>query len=200
MMKKSKPYVLKMLVIVTLAATITMLHFFIRQNQYYDHIILRELYFLPILFGTFWFGVRGGIVTSLCISILYLPVVLMHWQGFAPDDLAKILEIILFNVVAVIMGVLRDREKRREHEKREAILALAGTVAHELNSPLQVVLGSPQLLQDDFEPESETYKELDNIINNIKIIRQLVKKISFLDQFILKQYEGETKIVDISTG
>lgn len=123
---------------------------------------------------------------------------LKHWQGFAPGDLAKILEIILFNVVAVVMGILRDREKRREHEKREAILALAGTVAHELNTPLQVVLGSSQLLQDDFEPESEAYGELQNIINNLKIISKLVKKISFLDQFTLKQYDGETKIVDIS--
>ena len=75
---------------------------------------------------------------------------------------------------------------------------MAGTVAHELNTPLQVVLGSSQLLQDDFEPESEAYEELRNIINNLKIISQLVKKISFLDQFTLKQYEGETKIVDIS--
>lgn len=59
--KKSKHDILKMVVIAVLVATITILHFVIRQNQFYNHIVLRELYFLPILLGAFWFGVRGGL-------------------------------------------------------------------------------------------------------------------------------------------
>ncbi len=70
-------------------------------------------------------------------------------------------------------------------------------MAHELNTPLQVVLGSAQLLQDDFDPGTETHKELENIIKNLKVVNGLVKKISFLDQFNLKQYEGKTMIVDL---
>lgn len=190
----------KISLIAWLVALTTFLHFSTPQNLYHYHIVFRELYFLPILLGAFWYGVRGGLVTAAGISILYLPLVIMHWQGFSPADLAKSLEIILFNVVALIMGVLSDREKKREREKQEAILAMAGTIAHELNSPLQVVLGNSQLLQDDFEPESETYQELQTIINNTKTIQQIVKKISFLDRFSLKGYAGDTKIVDISEG
>ena len=84
-------------------------------------------------------------------------------------------------------------------EKREAILALTGTVAHELNTPLQVAMGSSQLLQDDFEPESDAYKALQHIIKNLQSIKQIVKKISFKDRFSLKSYVGETKIVDIES-
>ena len=191
---------LKIFLVVLLVAITTFLHFSTNQSQYYYHIVFRELYFLPILLAAFWFGVRGGLVASVGISTLYLPLVIMHWQNFSPEDLDKSLEITLFNVVALVLGVLSDREKKREREKREAILAMAGTIAHELNSPLQVVLGNSQFLQDDFEPESDTYKELQTIINNTKTIKQVVNKISFLDQFVLKEYVGDEKIIDISGG
>lgn len=199
-MEKKNSDHFKMIVIAALTMVITSLHFGLRQNYYYGHIVLRELYFLPILLGAFWFGIKGGLVTSIGISILYSSLVFMHWQDFAPDDLDKMLEVVLFNVVAVVLGILRDREKRREQEKHEAILALTGTVAHELNTPLQVALGSSQLLQDDFEPESGAYKDLQNIIKNLQSIRQIVEKISFKDRFPLKSYVGETKIVDIENG
>ncbi len=184
--------------IFVLVALITLFHFLTGQGQHYYHIIFRELYFLPILLAAFWFGVRGGLFTSGTISVFYLPLVVMHWQQFSPDDLDKSLEVVLFNLIAVVMGVLSDREKKREQEKQETILAMAGAIAHELNSPIQVVLGNSQLLQDDFEPESEPYKELQTIVDNTKTIREIVKKISFLDRFTMKEYAGDAQIVDIS--
>ncbi len=190
----------KILLIISLLTVTTALHYLTGQGQPYSHIFLRELYFLPVLLAAFWYGLRGGLVASLGISILYIPIVAMHWQQFSPEDLDKSLEIVLFNVIAVVMGVLSDREKKREQEKQETILAMAGTIAHELNSPIQVVLGNAQLLQDDFELESEPYKELETIINNTKAIKEIVKKISFLDRFALKEYAGDAKIIDISGG
>ncbi len=198
--KYSSPDYFKMFLVILLVTITTLLHFATKQNQQYYHIVLREFYFLPILLAAFWYGIRGGLISSLGISVLYLPVVIMHWQEFSPEDLDKSLEIVLFNLVALVMGILSDREKKREREKQEAILAMAGTIAHELNSPLQVVLGNSQLLRDDFLPESEHYRELQTIVNNTKVIQQVVKKISFLDQFVLKGYAGNTKIVDISLG
>ncbi len=198
--KFSAPDYLKIFWIISLVLITTFLHFTINQSQPYYHIVLRELYFLPILLGAFWYGIRGGLICSMGISALYLPMVIIHWQGFSPEDLDKSLGIILLNVVALVMGILSDREKKQAHEKKEAILAMAGTIAHELNTPLQVVLGNSQFLQDDFEPESETYLELQTIISNTKMIQQIVKKISFLDRFALKEYAGDAKIVDISLG
>lgn len=109
MTRKTKIDFTRMIVTALMVGVTTWLHFVTQENQYYDHIVLRELYFLPILLGAFWFGLRGGLATSLSISALYLPLVLMHWQAFSPDDFAKILEMILFIVVAVVMGLLRDR-------------------------------------------------------------------------------------------
>lgn len=190
---------MKILLIISLVTTTTALHYQARQDQNYFHIFLRELYFFPILLAAFWYGLRGGLITSVGISALFVPLVSIHWQQFSPEDLNNSLEVVLFNMIALVMGVLSDREKKREQEKREAILAMAGTIAHELNSPIQVVLGYSQLLQDDFDPKSETYKDIQTIINNTVIIRQVVKKISFLDQFDLTEYAGGDKIIDISS-
>ncbi|MGB3226289.1 MAG: DUF4118 domain-containing protein [Desulforhopalus sp.] len=170
-MKRNKIIVIergKISLIIMVVTVTTILHFATTQTQFYHHIVLRELYFLPIILGALWYGVRGGLFTSLAISSVYIPLVVMHWQGFSPEDLDKFLEIILFNVVAIVTGTLSDREKVWEREKQETILAMAGTIAHELNTPLQVVLGGSQLLQEDFEPESTTYKELQDIINNTR--------------------------------
>ncbi len=195
--ENKNPDMLRIIIIMIMAVLITILHFVTKKNYYYGHIVLRELYFLPIILGAFWFGFKGGIVTSICISSFYSIHVFLHWQNFAPDDLDKILEILLFNIVAAVLGALRDRGKKKEREKREAILALTGTVAHEINTPLQVAMGSSQLLQDDFKPDSQAHEDIQDIIKNLNLIKKIVKKISFKDRFSLKSYVGETKIVDL---
>lgn len=88
----------------------------------------------------------------------------------------RLLEIGLFNIIGPGLGLLRDREKASLEAKHKAILAMAAAVAYEMNSPLFAALGTAQLLQDDFEPESELYKELQQIINNLKTLSSYIKK------------------------
>lgn len=188
---------IKILFIVILVGAIAPLHYSTQYSQIYHHIVYRELYFLPLILGGFWFGLRGGLITSFSIVASYMPFVILRWDSFSPDDLDKSIEIILFIVVAVLVGTLRDREKARMMEKIESVKAMAGTVAHELNTPLQVVLGNSQLLQEEFDSSTETHVELQGIINNLRKMDQIIKKISFIDRVELKDYVGNTKILDI---
>jgi signal transduction histidine kinase len=103
----------------------------------------------------------------------------------------------LFNIVANGLGFLRDREKAIEKEKRKAIMAMAGTVAHEINSPLFSALGTSQLMQDEFNPGSSPHNDLKFIIRNLKEIKQMVKKISAIEDPKLKTYVGDSDIVDL---
>ena len=161
------------------------------------HIFYRELYFLPLILSAFWFGLRGSFIISLCVTVLYLPYTIFHWQSFSPNDLDRLLEILLFNIVANGLGFLRDREKTIEKEKRKAIMAMASTVAHEINTPLFSAIGTTQLMQDEFNPDSDPYNDLQLIIRNLKEIKQMVKKIAAIEKPEMKPYVGDSVIVDI---
>lgn len=188
---------IKILFIAILVGAIASLHYLTQHSQIYHHIVYRELYFLPLILGGFWFGLRGGLITSFSIVASYMPFIILRWDNFSSDDLDKSIAIILFVIVAVLVGTLRDREMARMREKIEGVKAMAGTVAHELNTPLQVVLGNSQLLQEEFDSSTDTHVELQKIINNIQKMDQVIKKLSLIDRIELKDYAGNTKILNL---
>lgn len=187
----------KLLVIVCMIIGISALHLFVPHAFEKGHIVARELYFLPIILSGFWFGLRGGLITALSITAFYSSYSIFHWQGFTPHDLDRLLEICLFNIVAITIGLLQDRQKARVKEKFESIKALAGTVAHEMNSPLFVAMGNLEFLQDDFEKDSEPYREIEGVRNNLNEMKILIQKISQLEDVVTKDYYGTSSIVDL---
>ena len=191
--KQSKQIIL----LIGLVAGISLLHFFTGQNRYHLHVFYRELYFLPLILAGFWFGLRGALATSFSITAVYFIYTLIQWQGFSPDDFDKLLEIGLFNIVAAAAGTLRDREKEREKERFEGIVSMAGGVSHEMNTPLFSALGTAQLLKEELDSKSETYKDVQTIITNLQEMRRLIKKIARIDRIEMKDYVGNSRIIDI---
>ncbi len=187
----------KLLVIALLVVGISGLHLYVSHDYEKGHIIARELYFLPIILSAFWFGLRGGIFTSIAITLFYLPYSAIHWRGFTPGDLDRLLEIALFNIVAIAVGILQDRQRARTREKLESIRALAATVAHEMNTPLFVATGTLELLQDDFEKDSEAYIEISGVMKSLHEMKEMIKKISHIEDVVTKDYDGTSMIVDI---
>jgi len=187
----------KLLVIVLMVGGISGLHLLVSHDFEKGHILARELYFLPIILSAFWFGLRGSLITALSITAFYLTYSALHWRGFSADDLDRLLEICLFNIVAVTVGVLQDRQKARAREKLESIKALTGTVAHEMNSPLYVAIGNLELLQDDFDHDSEQFRELAVVLDNLNQLKILIKRISQLKEVVTRDYDGTSKIVDL---
>ena len=187
----------KLLIIGALVVCISGLHLFFSHDFEKSHVVARELYFLPIILSAFWFGLRGAIITALVITTFYLTYSILHWRGFSAKDLDRVLEIGLFNIVAIVVGLLQDRQKARAREKLESIKALAATVAHEMNSPLFVIMGTLELLQDDFDKNSEPHREIQTVMRNLNHLKGLIKKISRLEEVVTKDYDGFSKIVDI---
>jgi len=62
--------------IVALVALIASLHYASLTAHSEVHILHRELFFVPILLASFWFGLRFGVVTSVTVTLLYAPYVL----------------------------------------------------------------------------------------------------------------------------
>jgi signal transduction histidine kinase len=154
---------------------ITVLHYRIGAQHPWGHDVLRRLYYLPILFAAFSGGLRGGVTVSVFASLVYLPHAFTSLLVQDPADaLEKGLEILLYNIVAVVAGLLVDRERReREQQERlatrlgdalaeqrriEAQLIRAGKlgalgemtagIAHEIKNPLHALKGTAEILRD----------------------------------------------------
>ena len=82
-----------------------------------------------------------------------------------------------------VMGVLKTardvtevrsiEEKLLQAQKMESLGKLAGGVAHEINTPLGIILGYAQLLQDDV-PEGQLRGDLQIIERQAKVCRKIV--------------------------
>ena len=122
------------------------MHYSTDKGQYYFHIFYGELYFLPITLAAFWFGLYGALLASVTISVCYLPFVFHHWQNFSPNDLDRILSLLLYNGLAVLTGVLKGRETAaREKLLQAENLAVMGrslaAAAHDMKTPLMLIGG-----------------------------------------------------------
>ncbi len=92
---------------------------------------------------------------------------------------------------------LLEREKMARM-KLEGVIEMAGTAAHELNSPLFAALGTAQLLKDDMGSPDAT-QEMDTIIRNLKTMSDLIREMTAVTGFESREYVGNTRIVALKT-
>ncbi|MEN8149185.1 MAG: ATP-binding protein [Planctomycetota bacterium] len=163
-------------ILLAVVLSITAAHYLTPVSQHGLHALYRWFYYLPIILGSFWFGLRGGAGLAAFITAIYLPHVFVQWSG---GGAVHWLEIILYNVVGWVTGVLaqqlrgeRDRyrmaaedldgayrelkentrqlletEGQLRHADRLAALGeLSAGLAHEIRTPLASVRGAAEIL------------------------------------------------------
>ena len=100
-------------------------------------------------------------------------------------------------VVEIIRDITTDRmleAEKLQRSKLQGIVELAGTVAHEINSPLFAALGTAQLIAEEHE-NTELCEELTVIIRNLKTIGELTKKMTTMTGFSRQEYVGSSNIL-----
>lgn len=102
--------VIRLGIILTLVAGITSLHYLTSTEMHHVHGIYRRLYYIPIILGGLWFTVRGGLSTAITVSVVYAPHVLLQWGHWPGTNLEQYLEILLYNVIGLLTGLLSQRE------------------------------------------------------------------------------------------
>jgi len=107
---------------------------------------------------------------------------------------------VISHVVEIIRDVTSEHllaEERLQSEKLQAILALAGTVAHEINSPLFAALGTAELLIED-AGQAEEREDLAVIVRNLRQIGKLTRKMVSMTGFTDRDYVGDHKILSFT--
>jgi PAS domain S-box-containing protein len=82
-----------------------------------------------------------------------------------------------------------------QSEKMASIGQLAAGVAHEINTPLGIILGYTQLLQEDHNADAETMETLEIIEKQTRVCKKIVAD---LLKFSRKSVENATVVTDIN--
>ena len=201
-----KPF--KVAVVVMLVAIITALHYGPLHGHLELHILHRELYFIPILLASFWFGIKFGLVTSVVVSSVYVPQV---YFSNTPQSTALTVgfQILIFNLVAIILGYLVDRQKRRQQEvigvENMAVLGrAAAAVGHEMQdllAALKRIAGQAKEqkwteLESDFGEEMARLEKMVDIISSFapkESVQLFTYDLNLLIRGKLKEYKRTAK-------
>ena len=108
--------IIRIPVLVLFIIAISLLHYLTPLHLHYLHDIFQRLYYLPVILAAIWYGLRGGLACSIAVSIAYAPHILLQWGGHLTLEMEKYLEIVLYNVVGCVTGLLAQRERERSIE------------------------------------------------------------------------------------
>lgn len=90
---------------------------------------------------------------------------------------------------------MQDELDRRG--KIQGVLELAGAVCHEMNQPLQSIMGHTQLLMLEV-PEDDPHTEtLQRIYQQVERLGSITRKLMRITHYETREYVGGTRIVDL---
>jgi signal transduction histidine kinase len=144
-----KTYYLRLAIIAGLLLLITALHYLTTTQKVGAHDVYRRLYYVPIVLGGLWFALRGGILTSILTSLLYMPHVLFHWQHHPSIGLEQYLEIVLYNVIGGLTGFLAQREHQQRIRYQKAAETLESSYQKLREQADQIIEIEEQLRRAD---------------------------------------------------
>jgi signal transduction histidine kinase len=171
---------LKASIVLCLLVIITLTIFLTEQTHYRYHSIFREFYFIPLILAAFWFGWRGALLTSGSITLFYIIFLIFYWQGISAAKINTIIEVIFLNFVAVILGTLREREKKQRWRAQKAEnLAVIGKavsgVAHDMKTPLVAIAGFARQVLKKMSQDDPQREKLDIIHREAQRLESMVK-------------------------
>jgi two-component system sensor histidine kinase HydH len=183
-MSRQRNDVLKCSLIILLILVTTILHYRTGTEHRYLHELYQRFYYIPILLAAYWYGPLPGVLAALSVSILYVYHIERDWTKLPVYAFNQYAEIVMYHVVAVVIGFLslKDRRQREGLEKMSQELAraydqlqetfdqlrradrlaalgqLSAGIAHEIRNPLGSIKGSIEILESEVSPENPKYE------------------------------------------
>ena len=160
-------------------AGISALHYWTAPIQPMWHGIYQHLYYVPVIFAAYWYGVPGGLAAATLTAVLYVPHITTwrHEQSFLASQFTGL---VVFYVTAVVVGILSSTQQRLLRQYRDTAASLqqanedlrasfeqlqrserlaslgeiAAGLAHEVRNPLSAIKGAIEIVQGRATPAS----------------------------------------------
>lgn len=132
--------VLKTAILSLLVGSISIVHITYVGSEMGFHILHQQLFFIPLILASFWFGLQTASITALVISLLYgLPMLFGDHQH--SSHLIVFTQIALYFFVGLLIGWLSDRQRKQQRKlvKNERGTAL-GKAASALSFEVQSIV------------------------------------------------------------
>jgi len=91
-------------------------------------------------------------------------------------------------VAEVITEKKKAEQEKLDIERSTAVMQMAGAISHEINQPLQIILGYTELLKERLKDDASATKQFLNIIKNIDRIMDISKKLKGITDYRTREY------------
>lgn len=95
---------------------------------------------------------------------------------------------------------LREEEKRLELERLNTVVETVGGVCHNLNQPLQAILGNAELLMIDISEDHPNFNRIKTIRDQADKMGVITRKLMGITSYKSKDYAKGGKIIDIDAS
>lgn len=190
--------------ILLLILLVSVFHYETSTDHRYLHEIYQRVYYIPILMAAFWYGPILGVLAASLTSILFVYHIQRDWTLFPVYSFNQYAEIILYHVLALVIGILslKDRRHRQKLERTSKELSeayqklqstfeqlkkadrlaalgqLSAGIAHEIRNPLGSIKGSVEILESEIRPDNSKYEF-------VKIIKEEINRLnSIVGEFL----------------
>lgn len=165
-------------VIVISTALILCLHL-LSMRWFSNHIVLNELFYIPLILGVLRFSPKGALATYLFVSAAYTPLFFGGWANSVPQLVDRSLHVVLSGLVAIFAGQLVTRERKRHRQAVQeryfsGIGQAATVIVHDLKNPLISILGFARRIQ---EGKGDTLLAAQTVTESAMTMQRIVNEV-----------------------
>ena len=161
--------------LVILIGTISAVHILYHGSDPGFHVLHQQLFFIPLILASFWFGLRSGLTLAAVISLLYgLPMIFRNHHG--SSHLVILTQICLYFFVALLIGWLSDRERKQQKRlfQNERTTAL-GKAASALSFEVQDIVRQIEGIHQQSRGSNSSNPDNDDMLIEINRLKKLLE-------------------------
>ncbi len=179
---------------------ITLLHYNTSTQYLLLHEIYQRLYYIPIIYAAYSYGLRGGLAASVLSAIIYIPHITQHFDHRDVYAINQYAEMILFQVVGAVTGLLANAERRERlryeqtavelrhaydelrstvdqlliADRHSSLGRMSAAIVHEIRNPLSGIRGATEALESVVPRDHEKAEFLAIIKREVERLNSLV--------------------------